>query len=83
MKENSWKKWLYWFSFGVAIIIVFNIFNNFDNLKQIIGNFFQILSPFLAGILIAYILYLPSRRIEKLLEKVKLNLLKIKQDQLV
>ena len=58
MKENSWKKWLYWFSFGVAIIIVFNIFNNFDNLKQIIGNFFQILSPFLAGILIAYILYL-------------------------
>ena len=31
MKENSWKKWLYWFSFGVAIIIVFNIFNNFDN----------------------------------------------------
>ena len=69
MKENSWKKWLYWFSFGVAIIIVFNIFNNFDNLKQIVGNFLQILSPFLAGILIAYILYLPCRGIEKKLEK--------------
>ena len=78
MKENSWKKWLYWFSFGVAIIIVFNIFNNFDNLKQIIGNFFQILSPFLAGILIAYILYLPSRRIEKTLGKSKVKFIKNK-----
>ena len=75
MKENSWKKWLYWFSFGVAIIIVFNIFNN---LKQIIGNFFQILSPFLAGILIAYILYLPSRRIEKTLGKSKVKFIKNK-----
>ena len=78
MKENSWKKWLYWFSFGVAIIIVFNIFNNFDNLKQIIGNFFQILSPFLAGILIAYILYLPSRKIEKTLGKSKVKFIKTK-----
>ena len=78
MKENSWKKWLYWFSFGVAIIIVFNIFNNFDNLKQIIGNFFQILSPFLVGILIAYILYLPSRRIEKTLGKSKVKFIKNK-----
>ena len=69
MKENTWKKWIYWFSFGVAIILVFNIFNNFENLKQIVGNFFKILSPFFSGILIAYILYLPSRWIEKKLEK--------------
>ena len=41
MKENSWKKWLYWFSFGVAIIIVFNIFNNFENLKKLLGIFFK------------------------------------------
>lgn len=78
MKENNWKKWLYWFSFGVAIIIVFNIFNNFENLKQIIGNFFKILSPFLAGVLIAYILFLPCRGIEKRLEKSKFKLIKNK-----
>ena len=78
MKENTWKKWIYWFSFGVAIILVFNIFNNFENLKQIVGNFFKILSPFLAGILIAYILYLPSRWIEKKLEKNKLKFIKKK-----
>ncbi len=78
MKENNWKKWLYWFSFGVAIIIVFNIFNNFENLKQIIGNFFKILSPFLAGVLIAYILFLPCRGIEKRLEKSKIKSIKNK-----
>lgn len=78
MKENTWKKWLYWFSFGVAIIIVYNVFNNFENLKQIVGNFMKILSPFLAGILIAYILYLPSKRIEKIIEKSKIKRIKNK-----
>ena len=58
MKKNNWKKWLYWFSFGVAIIIVYNIFNNFDNLKQIVSDFFKILSPFLAGGLIV-VYYMP------------------------
>ena len=32
------------------------------------SNFFKILSPFLAGGLIAYILYLPTRKIEKIIE---------------
>ena len=78
MKENTWKKWIYWFSFGLAIIIVFNIFNNFENIKQIVGNFFKILSPFLAGILIAYILYLPSRWIERKIEKSRVKFIKKK-----
>ena len=64
MKENNWQKWLYWFSFGVAIIIVYNIF--------------KILSPFLAGGLIAYILYLPTRKIEKIIEKSKIKVIKDK-----
>ena len=71
MKENTWKKWLYWFSFGVAIILVFNIFNNFENLKQIVGNFFKILSPFLSCIFISYIFYLTIICIEKKIEKNK------------
>ena len=78
MKENNWQKWLYWFSFGVAIIIVYNIFNNFDNIKQVVSNFFKILSPFLAGGLIAYILYLPTRKIEKIIEKSKIKVIKDK-----
>lgn len=78
MKENTWKKWLYWFSFGVAIIIVYNVFNNFENLKQIVGNFIKILSPFLAGILIAYILYLPTKKVEKTIEKSKIKIIKNK-----
>ena len=78
MKENNWQKWLYWFSFGVAIIIVYNIFNNFDNIKQVVSNFFKILSPFLAGGLIAYILYLPTRKTEKIIEKSKIKVIKDK-----
>ena len=71
MKEKKWKNWLYWFSLALAIIIVFNFFNNFENLKTVIGNFFNVLSPFLAGLLIAYILFLPTRGIERRVEKCK------------
>ena len=78
MKNNTWKKWLYWFSFAVAIILVFNVFNNFENLKHIIGNFFKILSPFLAGILIAYILFIPTRGLEKQISKSRFKVIKKK-----
>ena len=73
MREKKWKNWLYWFSLALAIIIVFNLFNNFENFKAVVGNFLKILSPFLAGLLIAYILFLPTRGIEKKIEKSKVK----------
>lgn len=71
MKEekNSTKKWGFWFSLAVAIIIVFNILSNFSQVTNWITNLLLILMPFIAGILIAYLLYLPCRSIETLYKK--------------
>ena len=71
--KNNWKKWLYWFLLGVAIIIIYKALDNFTNIIDAVGKFFNILSPFLAGIFIAYLLYVPCKSIEKAYEKAKIR----------
>ncbi|MBO5413742.1 MAG: AI-2E family transporter [Clostridia bacterium] len=70
-KTRSITKWLYWFLFAVAVIAVYKTLDNFSDITSWIGRLLDVLAPFLAGILIAYILYLPSRKIENLLKKTK------------
>lgn len=69
--KNHWKKWLYWFLLGVAIIIVYKALDNFGDIMDVINKFFAIISPFFAGLLIAYILYVPCRKIEATYKKSK------------
>lgn len=78
MKEikNHWSKWLYWFLLGVAIIFVYKALDNFSDIMNAIGKFFSIISPFLIGVLIAYILYLPCRKFEELYKKIKFKWIK-------
>ncbi len=76
--KSDWKKWLYWFLLGVAIIVVYNIFNNFEEVMGVVGRFFDIIAPFLAGIFIAYLLYMPCKKIEKFYSKSKSKFIKKK-----
>ena len=69
--KNSIKKWAYWFTFAIAIIIVFNILSNITNVTNWIGELLNVLMPFGIGLLIAYILYLPCRKIETIYKKTK------------
>lgn len=71
--KSNWKKWISWFLLSVCVIIVYKVFDNFGNVQQWFGTFFRVLRPFLAGILIAYILILPCRAIEKAYESAKLK----------
>lgn len=65
------KKWFYWVSIGVILIIVYKFFDNFSGIGKWLSNLFSVLTPFLTGTLIAYILYLPCKKIEQLLKKNK------------
>lgn len=67
MKEvkRNLSKWMYWFLLGLAIIVIYKILDNFTAIGKVIGNFFNIITPFLAGTLLAYLLYIPASRIEK------------------
>lgn len=72
MKDNNeWKKVANWFIFAVLLIIVYKVLDNFSSVQNFFANMFEILMPFFIGILIAYILYFPSRSIEKIFDKAK------------
>lgn len=74
--KNHWKKWMYWFLLGVAIIIVYKALDNFGSIMEGVGKFFSIISPFFAGIFIAYLLYIPCRKIEEAYQKSKSKFIK-------
>lgn len=63
--KNNWKKWTYWFLLGVSIIIVYKILDNFNNVMGVISTFLNILTPFFVGIFMAYLLYMPCKKIEE------------------
>lgn len=77
IKKNL-SKWMYWFMLGVAIILIYKVLDNFTAIGQVIGNFFNSITPFLAGALLAYLLYIPASRIEKSFTKSKIRFLKKK-----
>lgn len=70
-KKRVITKWLYWFLFAVAIIVVYKTLDNFTAIGNWIKNLLDVLMPFIIGILIAYILYIPSKKIENIYAKVK------------
>ena len=76
MNSKEWKKWLFWFSFAVAAILVYKTIDSVGIIFTFFGSFFRILMPFLMAILMAYILYIPCRFLEKLIGKCKFGFLK-------
>ena len=71
MKEKEWKKWLFWFSFVVATIIVYKTIDSVFELYEWLTGFIAILMPFILAVIFAYILYKPANQIEKWIKKVK------------
>ena len=63
------KKWIFWVSIGTVLIIIYKFFDNFSGIGNWIANLFGVLAPFIAAILISYILYKPCSKIEKKLKR--------------
>lgn len=70
-KKKNFTKWLYWFSLGVAIIAVYKLLDNFNQISGFIKGLLDILMPFIMGLLIAYLFYIPCRKVESWYRKVK------------
>lgn len=71
--KNHGKKWLYWFALGVAIIVVYKALDNFTDVMGVVAKFFDIITPFLAGVFISYLLYMPCKKVEESYAKSKLK----------
>ncbi len=73
--RNHWKKWIYWFLLGVAIIVVYKALDNFGDVMNVVHKFFDIITPFFVGIFIAYLIYMPCRKFEQAYEKSKIKVI--------
>ena len=73
--KNSGRKWLYWFCLGLALICIYKILDNYESVMGVLHTFLGVISPFLIGIFIAYLLYMPSRKFEELYRKIKIKLI--------
>ena len=74
--KQGWKKRISWLLIALTVVIVYKMLDNFSNVTEWFGTFFRILKPFLAGLLISYILFMPCKKIEGVLEKSKLKFVK-------
>lgn len=70
-KRGKLTKWLYWFLFALAVILVYKTLDNFSAIGNWIANFIDVLMPFVIGLLIAYLLYIPCRKLESIYRKAK------------
>ena len=74
--KRNFSKWMYYFLLAVAIIFVYKFLDNVAVIGQAISRFFDVITPFLAGALLAYLLYIPASRIEKQFQKSKKKIIK-------
>ena len=74
--KQGWKKRISWLLIALTVVIVYKMLDNFSNVTEWFGTFFRILKPFLAGLLISYVLFMPCKKIERTLSKSKLRFVK-------
>ena len=71
MDQKSWKRWLFYFSLGIAIIVAFKTIDSVAFIYNGINNLIALITPFLVAAFIAFLLFIPQRKLEKLFEKGK------------
>lgn len=73
--KQGWKRKISWLLIALIVVIVYKLLDNFSSVQQWFATFFRILRPFLAGLLISYILFIPCAKIEKTYLKSKSKLI--------
>lgn len=73
MWRNELKRYFGIFVIGVVLIAVYKTFDSLDTLFKSIGDLLSLLTPFIIGACISYLLAIPCRKLEHLCKKTKLT----------
>lgn len=69
--KTEWKKYIIWFVLVIIAICLYKLLDNFGDILAWIGRFITILMPFIMALLLAYLFYLPCRKLETKFNKSK------------
>lgn len=73
MKDKSWRKHAAWFVLGILLIIFYKTVDGLSSAVSWLNSLIDVLMPFFIGILMAYLLYIPSKKVEGLFKKIKIK----------
>ena len=73
MNKKPITKWLYWFTFAVALIAFYKVLDQFTNIINFFSSLIHLLMPFILAIIIAYLFYMPVKKFEHLYKKIKMK----------
>lgn len=79
MKEeikSHWRSWVFYLTLGTILIILYKALDSIAYLGIILKQFISIIAPFLVGLLLAYLAYIPEEKIERILKKSKIKFFK-------
>ena len=69
--KSHWHIWVFTLTLGIALIIAYKAIDSIGFLGNAFGTLLSIISPILAGLLMAYLIYIPESKIEKAYRKSK------------
>ena len=72
-QKKGISKWAYWFSLGVAFIVIYNCVSNFAEVCVFLNRIIKVTMPFFMAVIIAYLFYRPVNFVEKIFNKNKLS----------
>ena len=73
MKDKNWKKYVAWFTLGILLIVFYKTVDGLSSAVSWLNGLIDLLMPFFIGALIAYLLYIPSKKVEDLFRKIKIK----------
>ena len=74
--KSHWHAWVFYITIGIVLIIAFKALDSIGFLVTGFLKLIGILSPFLFGLLIAYLLYIPERKVEGFLKNNKKRIIR-------
>ena len=75
MNNKNVNKWFFYFSLGTFLIIIFKTIDSVYQIAVAFGNFIKVMMPFVIAVILAYVLYLPAKSIEKMISKTNVDFL--------
>ena len=78
----EWYKWIPITIVAIILIVVFKAVDNLSQITHAVGKFFSAISPLLFGILFAYFLYIPFKKVNNFFGKSKLKFIARKKKSL-
>ncbi|MBR3153207.1 MAG: AI-2E family transporter [Clostridia bacterium] len=73
MNKKPITKWFYWFTFAISLIAFYKVLDQFTNIMNFLGGLVKLLMPFILATIIAYLFYMPVKKVEILYKKMKMN----------